>query len=47
MYRVFNMGLGMVFAVAPPNAEKLRELVPEAILVGEIESTPGVRFDPK
>ena len=38
MYRVFNMGLGMVFAVSPADAGQLRGLVPEAILVGEVVS---------
>lgn len=42
MYRVFNMGLGMVFAVAPENAGRLRETVPGALLVGEVTSQPGV-----
>jgi phosphoribosylformylglycinamidine cyclo-ligase len=36
MYRVFNMGLGMVFAVSPPDAAALLGLVPEAMLVGEV-----------
>jgi len=30
MYRVFNTGLGMVFAVAPEDADALRAAVPEA-----------------
>ena len=38
MYRVFNMGLGMVFAVAPADAQPLRTLVPEAIEVGAVVS---------
>ncbi len=36
MYRVFNMGVGMVFVVAPENAAALRIAVPEAIAVGEV-----------
>jgi phosphoribosylformylglycinamidine cyclo-ligase len=36
MYRVFNMGLGMVFAVSPAHADALREAVPVALLVGEV-----------
>jgi phosphoribosylformylglycinamidine cyclo-ligase len=36
MYRVFNMGLGMVLAVSPGDADRLRALVPEAMHVGEV-----------
>jgi phosphoribosylformylglycinamidine cyclo-ligase len=45
MYRVFNMGLGVVFAVAPGSADALRAAVPEALLVGEVVSGEGVRLD--
>jgi phosphoribosylformylglycinamidine cyclo-ligase len=41
MYRVFNMGLGMVFAVAPGDAAEVRRLVPEAIEVGEVVASKG------
>lgn len=36
MYRVFNMGLGMVLACDPSRADAIRKLVPEAVVVGEI-----------
>jgi phosphoribosylformylglycinamidine cyclo-ligase len=36
MYRVFNMGLGMVVAVAPAEAEALRRAMPAALAVGDI-----------
>ncbi|HEX5369982.1 MAG TPA: phosphoribosylformylglycinamidine cyclo-ligase [Dehalococcoidia bacterium] len=36
MYRVFNMGAGIVFAVAPENAAALGSAVPDAIAVGEV-----------
>ena len=36
MYRVFNMGLGMIMAVSPADADALRALLPEALQVGEI-----------
>jgi phosphoribosylformylglycinamidine cyclo-ligase len=36
MYRVFNMGLGMVFAVAPDSARRLQSLVPGVLEVGEV-----------
>ena len=42
MYRVFNMGLGMVIAVAPSDADAVRATVPGALLVGEVTATPGV-----
>ncbi len=38
MARVFNMGLGMVFAIDPLDADRLQALVPEALPVGEIVS---------
>ncbi|MPZ48525.1 MAG: phosphoribosylformylglycinamidine cyclo-ligase [Dehalococcoidia bacterium] len=48
MYRVFNMGLGMVFAVAPADADTLRALVPEALTIGEViavsEADPRVTW---
>ena len=36
MYRTFNMGLGMVLAVAPEDVDAVRSQVPEALLVGEV-----------
>src|SRR4051812_20657250 len=36
MYRVFNMGLGMVIAVAPGDAARLRAEVPSAFEVGVV-----------
>jgi phosphoribosylformylglycinamidine cyclo-ligase len=42
MYRVFNMGLGMVLTVAPGDADRLRDAVPGALLVGEVVSQEGV-----
>jgi phosphoribosylformylglycinamidine cyclo-ligase len=42
MYRVFNMGLGAVFAVAPEDADALRAVVSGALLVGEVTSRVGV-----
>jgi phosphoribosylformylglycinamidine cyclo-ligase len=42
MYRVFNMGLGFVFAVAPDAAGRAQSLVPGALRVGEVvELAPG------
>ena len=36
MYRVFNMGFGMVLAVAPENADRLRQIAAGARAVGEV-----------
>ena len=36
MYRVFNMGLGMILVCSPNQVDTIREKVPEAIIVGEI-----------
>jgi phosphoribosylformylglycinamidine cyclo-ligase len=41
MYRVFNMGLGMVIAVAPGNAERLRTEMPSAFEVGVVVPVAG------
>ena len=44
MYRVFNMGLGMVMACDPPNVDEVLTLVPEAMVVGEVvRSADGQR----
>jgi phosphoribosylformylglycinamidine cyclo-ligase len=45
MYRVFNMGLGFVFAVAPDAAGRVQSLVPGALRVGEVVAGNGVRLD--
>ena len=45
MYRVFNMGLGVVFAVAPEDADALRAAVPGALLVGEATAKAGVTLE--
>jgi phosphoribosylformylglycinamidine cyclo-ligase len=36
MYRVFNMGLGFVFAVSPDAAGKVQSLIPGALHVGQV-----------
>jgi phosphoribosylformylglycinamidine cyclo-ligase len=36
MFDVFNMGVGMVLACSPDKTEKVRRLVPEASVVGEV-----------
>ena len=45
MYRVFNMGVGMILAVSPRReAEVLRALGDEAWGVGEVVADPGVQL---
>jgi len=41
MYRVFNMGLGMVVICSPDDVAKLTAAVPEAIPVGEVVGQEG------
>jgi len=36
MYRVFNMGLGMVIVCSPENIEEIQSAVSDAVVVGEI-----------
>ena len=43
MYHVFNMGLGMVVACDPENAEEVCSLSPEARVVGEVVRATGER----
>jgi phosphoribosylaminoimidazole (AIR) synthetase len=42
MYRVFNMGFGMVIAVEPADVDKVWRLVPEAVACGEVVAGSGV-----
>ncbi len=41
MYRVFNMGLGMVLACGPKQVDRIKSLVPEASIVGEVVAQSG------
>jgi phosphoribosylformylglycinamidine cyclo-ligase len=45
MFRVFNMGLGFVFAVSPDAAARVQSLVPGALHVGEVISHAGIRIE--
>ena len=36
MFRVFNMGIGMVLACAPEKSDEVRRLVPDARVIGEV-----------
>ena len=41
MYRVFNMGIGIVMVCAPEDIGKIQQLVLEAMVVGEVEKQVG------
>jgi phosphoribosylformylglycinamidine cyclo-ligase len=41
MYRVFNMGIGMVVVAAPDNAREIEEELPEAQIIGEVLPQQG------
>ncbi|MDP6455442.1 MAG: phosphoribosylformylglycinamidine cyclo-ligase [SAR202 cluster bacterium] len=41
MYRVFNMGLGMVLVCDPSEVDAVVNLVPDSMFVGEISSSSG------
>jgi phosphoribosylformylglycinamidine cyclo-ligase len=41
MYRVFNMGIGMVVICAPENVMKLTKALPEAKVIGEVVKQKG------
>ena len=41
MWRVFNMGLGMVLAVEQSNVDAVRAALPEALVVGEVVTQEG------
>ena len=41
MYRVFNMGLGLVFVVAAEATSTLLEAIPDARVVGRIVERTG------
>lgn len=45
MYRVFNMGVGFVFVVAPEDADRAAELVPDAFEMGRIVQGEGVKLN--
>ena len=41
MYRVFNMGIGMVLICSPDNADRLSQALPEAKVIGEVVKQTG------
>jgi phosphoribosylformylglycinamidine cyclo-ligase len=46
MFRVFNMGIGMVVTVAPTAVDAARRALPEALPIGEVVEGEGVSFAP-
>lgn len=44
MYRTFNMGIGIVLAVASKDVGEVRTKVPEAVVVGEVVRGEGVKW---
>jgi phosphoribosylformylglycinamidine cyclo-ligase len=44
MYRTFNMGIGIVLAVAPKDADAVRSQVPGSLVVGEVVRGEGVTW---
>ena len=43
MWRAFNMGLGLVLAVDPPDVDAVLAALPEALVVGEVVADAGER----
>jgi phosphoribosylformylglycinamidine cyclo-ligase len=41
MYRVFNMGIGMVLICSPDNADQLTQALPEANVIGKVVKQTG------
>jgi phosphoribosylaminoimidazole (AIR) synthetase len=44
MFRAFNMGIGIIVAVAPEDAGAVRAGLPEALVVGEVVRGKGVAW---
>jgi phosphoribosylformylglycinamidine cyclo-ligase len=44
MYRTFNMGVGIIVAVAPEDVESVRSQLPEAFVIGEVVRGRGVEW---
>ncbi len=43
MYRVFNMGIGMVVVCSPSNVDRLTQALPDAKVIGEVVKLVGER----
>lgn len=44
LYNYFNMGIGYVFIVNPADEAKVLDLVDDAIILGHVTETPGVKL---
>lgn len=44
MFTTFNMGVGMVLVISPGNVDKVKELLPAAVVIGEVVEEPGVQI---
>ena len=42
MFTTFNMGLGMVLVIDPSNVSQVQELLPSAVVIGEVVEGAGV-----
>ncbi|MSQ31925.1 MAG: phosphoribosylformylglycinamidine cyclo-ligase, partial [Dehalococcoidia bacterium] len=45
MYRVFNMGMGMVIFTSPENSTKILDSVKGSVIIGRVEQRDGVKLD--
>jgi phosphoribosylformylglycinamidine cyclo-ligase len=41
MYRVFNMGIGMILICAPDKAEEIINQLPDAMVIGKVSKKTG------
>jgi phosphoribosylformylglycinamidine cyclo-ligase len=45
MYRTFNMGMGFAFIMPEESVRTVRDIIPDARVVGECVKAPGVRIE--
>ena len=43
MYRVFNMGIGLVFVLSADDGPKAQALLPELVPIGEVIASPDAQ----
>jgi len=43
MYRIFNMGMGMVVICSPANIDQLKKQIPKAKVIGEVVKQKNAR----
>jgi phosphoribosylformylglycinamidine cyclo-ligase len=44
MFATFNMGVGMVLVIDPSNVDQVQELLPSAVVIGEVVEGSGVQI---